>query len=304
MFKRRKEKPAVVSTMDNRKLGPEPAQQTLTAEQTLTSILSSFSEEKFIDVRDRKSFLKRHLRGAVHCASIEQFQERSCELPSARAGPLNFFGYQQDLDPLRAYLETKQRMKFIYKIKHELCLTTADSKQQFSPENQNENDKSENRHCYSAEDMVWPLAEKLGLLESGPSEPRLWNPSPALEGCIGTVESSLQLFSHIQRQPVYTTDDLKSLNPPSSPSSPSAAPTTQHRPATTTPPVAVDLGCSQGRDVIYLAQRGWQVIGIDNQPKLLKKCLKFATRANMISRVTNSYIHYMYTHIIPTLIST
>ena len=44
---------------------------------------------------------------------------------------------------------------------------------------------------------------------------------------------------------------------------------------------AVDLGCGEGRNAIWLAERGWEVTGVDFSPVGLTKAKRFADRAGV-----------------------
>jgi len=48
---------------------------------------------------------------------------------------------------------------------------------------------------------------------------------------------------------------------------------------------AIDLGCGRGRDAVWLASRGWSVVGIDNQPSFLAHLREFARRQRLGARV-------------------
>jgi SAM-dependent methyltransferase len=44
---------------------------------------------------------------------------------------------------------------------------------------------------------------------------------------------------------------------------------------------AVDLGCGEGRNAIWLAERGWEVTGVDFSPVGLAKAKRFADRSGV-----------------------
>lgn len=50
--------------------------------------------------------------------------------------------------------------------------------------------------------------------------------------------------------------------------------------------VAVDVGCGSGRDLVYLAQRGWIVFGIENRRRLLTCAKALAAKHGVLHRVT------------------
>jgi len=47
---------------------------------------------------------------------------------------------------------------------------------------------------------------------------------------------------------------------------------------------ALDIGCGSGRDSVFLAARGWQVVGIDNVSKCCSRARKFAERHHVDDR--------------------
>ena len=51
------------------------------------------------------------------------------------------------------------------------------------------------------------------------------------------------------------------------------------------PRQAVDLGCGTGRDCVYLAGRGWQVLGVDYLEKQLVRAADLAQRAGVAASV-------------------
>ncbi|WP_373016912.1 methyltransferase domain-containing protein [Thiomicrorhabdus sp.] len=44
-------------------------------------------------------------------------------------------------------------------------------------------------------------------------------------------------------------------------------------------PTAVDLGCGGGRDAVFLAKQGWQVTGIDQENRVIKRAKQLANRS-------------------------
>ncbi|KAK7197259.1 S-adenosyl-L-methionine-dependent methyltransferase-like protein [Novymonas esmeraldas] len=58
------------------------------------------------------------------------------------------------------------------------------------------------------------------------------------------------------------------------------------RHVTTLPPgLALDVGCGAGRDLAYLAARGWAVVGFDNRKPLADRSRDFCTRHGTAARV-------------------
>ena len=98
-----------------------------------------------------------------------------------------------------------------------------------------------------ATDELWATAARVGLLEHGETSATLWSPSPHLPRLAALVEASLS--------------------------------------ASALPVRAVDLGCGRGRDVVWLAQRGWRVVGVDNRRPLLDDLHSFAARTGVGDRV-------------------
>ncbi|TXI57967.1 class I SAM-dependent methyltransferase [Mycolicibacter arupensis] len=54
---------------------------------------------------------------------------------------------------------------------------------------------------------------------------------------------------------------------------------------TTPPGRALDVACGEGRNAIWLAQRGWQVVGIDFSPVGLQQAAQLANRAGVADRI-------------------
>lgn len=103
-----------------------------------------------------------------------------------------------------------------------------------------------------ASPALWEAAAAQGLLERGVTSRRLWSPSPHLPQVVALLEAR------------HAADAAM---------------------GEAAPPRAVDLGCGKGRDAVYLAARGWHVVGVDNQGAFLRHALAFAARQGVRGRV-------------------
>jgi SAM-dependent methyltransferase len=52
------------------------------------------------------------------------------------------------------------------------------------------------------------------------------------------------------------------------------------------PGTALDLGCGEGADTVWLAQRGWRVTAVDISTTALRRTVEHATAAGVADRVT------------------
>ncbi|ODR08078.1 SAM-dependent methyltransferase [Mycolicibacillus koreensis] len=52
-----------------------------------------------------------------------------------------------------------------------------------------------------------------------------------------------------------------------------------------TPGRALDLGCGEGADAVWLAEQGWQVVAVDISATALQRAQAFAEERNMASRI-------------------
>lgn len=55
--------------------------------------------------------------------------------------------------------------------------------------------------------------------------------------------------------------------------------------ATLTPGAALEFGCGEGADALWLAERGWRVTGIDISPTAIRRAIAAATDAGLAERV-------------------
>ncbi|WP_422746390.1 class I SAM-dependent methyltransferase [Mycobacterium sp. WMMD1722] len=53
-----------------------------------------------------------------------------------------------------------------------------------------------------------------------------------------------------------------------------------------TPGTALDVGCGEGADAIWLAQRGWRVVGVDVSPTALRRAAEDAAAAGVAERIS------------------
>jgi len=90
------------------------------------------------------------------------------------------------------------------------------------------------------------------LVERGTSSVQLWVPSPLLHWEIERIESLLLLADGQKR---------------------------------TTTGRALDIACGSGRDAVFLALRGWEVVGVDHLEGQIEKLLAFAEQKNVADRV-------------------
>lgn len=108
----------------------------------------------------------------------------------------------------------------------------------------------------SASASLWATAQQLGLFEEGVASRRLWSPSPHLPRVAPLLEA---------------THGIEAVRDEARPDA--------------LPLHAIDLGCGKGRDAVYLARRGWHVVGVDNQPSFLRHLEAFAARQGLGARV-------------------
>lgn len=60
-----------------------------------------------------------------------------------------------------------------------------------------------------------------------------------------------------------------------------------------TPGTALDLGCGEGGDAIWLATKGWQVTAVDVSPVALERAARWAADAGVAERVTFTQVDAM-----------
>lgn len=53
-------------------------------------------------------------------------------------------------------------------------------------------------------------------------------------------------------------------------------PDAQVQPGATSPRTALDIGCGEGADAVWLAQQGWQVTAIDHAPTAVRRAQELA----------------------------
>jgi len=102
---------------------------------------------------------------------------------------------------------------------------------------------------FNDEEALWEAAEKCGRLESGPLQgrpPILFDPAPAVVKWVDHMESKLAEQAE------------------------EGAPKT-----------VLDLGCGSGREVVFLARRGWNAVGVDEFHHALGRMMKLASSHNV-----------------------
>lgn len=48
---------------------------------------------------------------------------------------------------------------------------------------------------------------------------------------------------------------------------------------------ALDLGCGEGADALWLAERGWQVVAVDISATALQRAAEAAAARNLLARI-------------------
>ena len=154
-----------------------------------------------------------------------------------------------------------------------------------------------------ATDSLWDSARRLDLFETGNRSRRLWAPSLHLPHLVPMLEAEVAGSSAKCAAPANAlltvaavaaaavAMALAASGRPRSACSATIATAVAvgahvaRRKPTRTVLHAVDLGCGRGRDCIWLAQRGWSVVGVDNQPAFLEHLVEFASRQRLAARV-------------------
>jgi SAM-dependent methyltransferase len=97
---------------------------------------------------------------------------------------------------------------------------------------------------------------------------RLWEPNEWLETVLYAWETATQAEFRIA--PLLQVPPA-SRGEPRRESVPPAGRGNQRRGSSPRSPRALDLGCGSGREAVYLAARGWQVVAVDRLPEALQR---------------------------------
>jgi len=124
---------------------------------------------------------------------------------------------------------------------------------------------------FVGDDAFFALCERFGdarvqttrdAAEPPASRRRMWSPSAPFERALDVVERA------------FDDDDTKSQGERG----------VRHRLGVANA-TCVDLGCGSGRDAIFAASRGWNVVAIDNDKKALARCASLAVAHGVEDRV-------------------
>ena len=199
-----------------------------------------------IDVRDPDSYASGHLKGASNFP-LADIRSRTAEMPPQTAGGIHLVSEPGAiLAEALAFLRGEQQDR---PSKPETC--------QGSPARNGKGWPV--LSVLETSGQLWSDARRLGLLETGSTSRRLWAPSLHLPLLVPLLENLHASGGVGGRDPVERTEA-------STAASGAAAWN------------AIDLGCGRGRDCVWLAQRGWSVVGVDNQTAFLTSLASFAER--------------------------
>ena len=142
---------------------------------------------------------------------------------------------------------------------------------------------------------VKPAAVKLGTVKPATVKPDTATPAKPVAASSPAVQSdsiyAKQLEAERKKWNFVLTDSLSRLRVLNAAPNALLAQTVKDR----TPGTALDVGMGEGRNAIFLAQQGWQVVGVDIADKALALAQKKATAAKVkITTVTEDVDRYYW----------
>ncbi|KAL1510709.1 hypothetical protein AB1Y20_007002 [Prymnesium parvum] len=215
------------------------------------------SHPGLIDVRPAAAYARRHL---AHASSfpLASLPSRTAELPPQSAGALCVVGMPGD--------ELASALAF---------LRGRDGSRGWAV-----------ALLLPATEELWRLAVRLSRLEANGSSRRLWAPSPHLPPLTAALEprrpsaaaaaAAAAAVLFLCSRPTILRGGAALLLGGAALAAAAAGRRRRH---------ALDLGCGRGRDCVWLALRGWSVVGVDCQPAFLREVEEFARRAGVGGRV-------------------